>query len=277
MTGWQFLIISLIVHLLLYSGAERFAPPAPARQDIVEISVQDSSQNSGTKMQIVQQKVPKLNDLKPKNPRYYSEHTQTVEKEMQARANGLTKNRSQTGKRGQDFREEVAQNGSPSQSEDGEGSAASRKRLRELHQQLFGGISTNSNHLEDVPEGPMTILSSDRFTYYSFYERVNEKVYPSWVAMVRESFNRLNEDDSRRLRSTEYLTKLDIVVNPNGNVESAIILQSCGIEAFDQAAKRAFLNARQFPNPPKGMIKEDGKIHLMYGVFVQPENIAYAQ
>jgi len=48
-----------------------------------------------------------------------------------------------------------------------------------------------------------------------------------------------------------------------------VIFRQSGLPAFDEAAVRAFAEARIFPNPPKEMVEEDGMIHLKYSFTVE--------
>ena len=64
---------------------------------------------------------------------------------------------------------------------------------------------------------------------------------------------------------TQWLTHLEVWLNPAGDVIATKILKESGIKLFDSAGVEAFREAKVFSNPPKELVESDGVIRIRYG------------
>lgn len=220
--------------------------------------------------------------------RFISERDQTVLQETRAAESGLTKNRSQTLpnpknrlgalapqlSRGRPpagvpgFEDGIV--GGETQPETGRGDegkeldfpAIARFGL-EHGRSTFGEMAPN-----DLKIGNMTALNTDRFLYYSFYERAQELVYHHWAKYVRAvlySYQRTGH-----ATGDEYwITRIEIVLDKNGKFLKGMLHQGSGLQSLDLAPVHAFRDAKQIPHPPPEMIKEDGTIRMDWEFAVQ--------
>ena len=132
------------------------------------------------------------------------------------------------------------------------------------------GTSTLGEALPDSIEfGDFTALNTDRHTYYAFYARMEEQTRHRWEAYARAAiFDATPEVRDQLTRKEYWTTKLEIILDREGRFQRAIIRESSGLRTLDAAPVQAFRDAYQFPNPPEGLVKDDGLIHIMYAFSV---------
>ena len=128
-------------------------------------------------------------------------------------------------------------------------------------QALFAPSST-AMKVPWVDFGDMTVLNSDRNTYYVFYERMGEQVGNRWVSLVREMISRTPRERLDKMSRADRLTRVEIVLDKNGDFKNAHFEQGSGFEDLDYTGVEAFRMATPFVNPPAGMAGRDGLIHI---------------
>lgn len=116
---------------------------------------------------------------------------------------------------------------------------------------------------DDVPQGSETVLNTDRYLYASFLNRIADSIYQPWVDEIDLARETL-ESAGKHLEANLYVTKLSVVLNDRGDVVEVQVLKSCGVEAFDEAPKRAFWRAAVFPNPPGAFFTKSDTLRLYY-------------
>ena len=123
-------------------------------------------------------------------------------------------------------------------------------------------LSRTMDFLLGVETGSHTLLNTKEFTYYSYFSRMKEQLYWRWT----QYFKRELPLTSLRLitgnRQKLFSTSLYVYLSPDGEIQDIRVVESSGAENIDSAALHAFLSAAPFPNPPKGLIEEDGHIHI---------------
>jgi TonB family protein len=127
------------------------------------------------------------------------------------------------------------------------------------------GASTVGEQLpSDIKFGNFTALNTDRYLYYSFYARVEEQVRHRWVKYVRSVLYSYQNSKQKISGNESWTTQIEIVLDKNGIFQKAILHGSSGLKGLDTAPVQAFREAKQIPNPPVEMVKNDGTIRLMY-------------
>ncbi|HEX4925395.1 MAG TPA: TonB C-terminal domain-containing protein, partial [Bdellovibrionales bacterium] len=192
--------------------------------------------------------------------RFLSERTKRYKEEMRARDSGMSQN---------------AGGGTPESGETarrGPGPGRIAKQFAPQSNPLLppgpglGARSTIGEKLpQDVRFGNFNALNSDRFLYYSFYARIEERIRPRWESSVRDIIESLSPS---RVRAQEFLTNVEIQLDRTGKFQQAIVHKKSGIESLDIAAIEAFKAGAPFQNPPAEMIQPDGKIRLFYSISV---------
>ena len=103
--------------------------------------------------------------------------------------------------------------------------------------------------------GDRTALNAKKDFFASFWFRVQRQVEPFWVKHVRAA-------NPGQIQKRDYMTRVNIVLAPDGSLVAVDIEQGCGVPGWDRAVTAAFQEAAPFLNPPKGLVEGDGKIHM---------------
>lgn len=151
------------------------------------------------------------------------------------------------------------------------------RKLPELEQNVANAnkgdgneASTTDDHLKEVKTGMQTLLSTREFVYFSYYNRIKEKLRQHWQPKIRERFTRIIRS-GRQIASdgTDKVTKVVIILDENGTLVRVQILSQSGLVDLDEAAVDAFRAAAPFPNPPKGIIESDGTVKIRWDFVVE--------
>jgi TonB family protein len=282
MTVWRFLFFSVGIHILIWVFLLKNADLHPHQEQAITVDVVDqkprSKQNDQKRQVVRSAQIPKeiLDQDKKEKAKYLGENNQHVKQETKSNISGLTKN---TGAK------QISKNKQPMQEiktaremeQDKGGLAQKKKSLTDLGQTLFSQNSANSNSLDNVKDGPINALNTERFTFYSFFSRLEERIYPIWQRNLDEAVERMSQADLHRLASKSWTTLIDVIISPRGDYLTTDIVESSGNPALDRVAVRAFEEAKFFPNPPSAMVKEDGKIHLQFSLNFQTSDNALAR
>ncbi len=128
----------------------------------------------------------------------------------------------------------------------------------EIQQRRGGPGDTGDQALlrDNAPEGAENMLNTVESVYYSFFARLETQIGPLWQSIVRERLQRKMPPPG------DYLTQAVVVFDAEGNYLATQIHSSSGIPDFDSAISAAFLKIPRIPNPPRGLIQSDGRIHL---------------
>lgn len=130
------------------------------------------------------------------------------------------------------------------------------------------GVSTVGEALPDsIKFGDLTVLNTDRHLYYAFYARMEESIRNRWVSYARAVLYSYATGARRLTGGETWTTRLEVILDEQGNFKRAVLRESSGIKGLDAAPVQAFRDAQQFPNPPREMIK-DGEITVMYAFAV---------
>jgi len=130
----------------------------------------------------------------------------------------------------------------------------------EVLERAIGGGSVD--HLEEVEDGDETSLSSKRWVYASFFNRMKRQVAMNWNANgVRHRVDPTGSVYGFKTRVTVVRVTLDA----RGGLEKIVVTTPSGFDALDDEAVRAFRAAAPFPNPPGGLLTADGRITFEFG------------
>jgi len=277
--SFRTLVYSLVVHGIFAWAMLRLPSQNETLVDQpIEITVQEGPSKSRSVVTETANKDELLEALKNKAD-YLAQFTKRVKEQIVAKNSGATKNR--TGQlpiesdemRAKGSNGEGAQAKSESKALDlpqGEGAKAGQQTgANPFGRQVVVGASTVGEYIPGVKEGAFTSLNSDKFTYYTFYARINEQVRSRWIQNLRNFSDNLTQADNETIASRDRITEVDIQLNRAGEFVRAVVMKSSGTKGLDQAATEAFRIAAPFVNPPQQMIESDGLIHLRYGFLVQ--------
>lgn len=131
-------------------------------------------------------------------------------------------------------------------------------------------VSATDDRLKDVETGMQTMLSTREFVYYSYYNRIKDRLRQYWEPKIKEKFER-SLRQGRRIASVEgdKITKLIIVLDAQGTLMRVQMVSRSGVSDLDEAAVDAFRAAAPFPNPPAGIVEEDGTIKIRWDFVIE--------
>ncbi|AGH96431.1 energy transducer TonB family protein [Pseudobdellovibrio exovorus] len=129
--------------------------------------------------------------------------------------------------------------------------------------------STTNDNLEGLSDDLITRLNTREYKYAGYYHRIKEQLNSWWVPGVQEKFTKMMQQGRTIASEENKVTKLIIVLNPQGNLVNVQVLAESGVRDLDDAAVDAFRSAAPFPNPPKGMIDSDGTVKIRWDCVVE--------
>jgi len=130
---------------------------------------------------------------------------------------------------------------------------------------MVSGAPSN-DHIEDVPKGEATLLNSREFKYATFFNRVKRGVSQYWSPRVGEEY--IRRDPYGNIYGVkDRRTLLSISLDESGDLVDVEVVHSSGVQFFDDVAIQSFRDASPFPNPPVGLLENDGRIHFQFGFY----------
>lgn len=270
---------SFLIHSMLILAMLLFEKPQNAsdsKNNLVEVEFIDISGP-----QVVSEALAPNLDLLNQDPtRYQSKAKQRVEKEQLASKSGKTQNRSRFKKISPSLLPPLDPNtnGTASISDLNDKKSnlkVSRQdqirdqvKQNDIYENLFkkrGVSSIQDRVFKDLEYGHFTSLNTDSNKFYSFYERINDQVRIRWTENVERQLSNLKlRSPSQKIHSKEWLSRVVVVLNLEGDIITSYISKTSGNSHWDEAALKAFRKAAPFINPPRAMAEEDGKIRLRY-------------
>lgn len=301
------LVLHLCVLLLRLSLTSPVPEPSPAEAEPIEITeiplpteeakpIAKKPIPPQSKEQQIAETEKSPNDEVDPDAKYLSEKNQKAEKETKAQitddfreknGKGLSKQDSLEPERGIPTAAETIQGDDNSLAIEGEGlkpkEMAGIKRdwktlnIQDLSLGGKGGVAAaTDDYLHDVNQGDRTVLSTREFKYFSYYNRIKELLRQHWKPSVERELAKM-WGRGKGITENEWITKLIVTLNEKGKIEKIAKVSSSGIHELDGAAVYAFEKAAPFPNPPKGMVDEDGLIRLRWDFILTTENTAQIQ
>lgn len=113
-----------------------------------------------------------------------------------------------------------------------------------------------SNDLVDAKLGDRMSLNTKEVVYAAYINRIKRVVSFYW------NQNLDNLPRTIRLSRSHYDTVVYVVLDDQGGLESVEVTDTCGEDLLDDAVVQAFRAAGPFPNPPEALISKDGRVHL---------------
>lgn len=227
--------------------------------------------------QIVEQQEKAMNEETPKDNYFLSRNNQVVKQQTQARFHGKFQNAE--GKfKGESKNKDSKKANNAKQAkaaiEKGQGvKAENLKPKMDLSEMVERGegssASQTDDHLEDVATGMETVLNTREFLYYSYYARIKNKIRQYWEPIIKEKITRVIKQGRTLASSSNRVTQIIIILDERGELVKVQIVGESGLADLDDAAVEAFRAAAPFPNPPKGMIEEDGRIRIRWDFILE--------
>lgn len=287
------ILLSFLIHATTYRLVERIPvnPDKIAQNETIEFEILDPQKKEVKPYQETKEYIRDLNlDQELENTKkealFQSRKTRRVKKQTIASKSGLTKNRipkkaitpieKLTSKRkGLLTRKPLAK--APLSAFYGVGD--SMQTIKTGVNLTKNSQSAISKYIPGVEVAEINSLDTDQgnLTYYTFYMRVNDKIYPRWSNNLEEVLKIIRSQNVGSLKQKVYYTKLEVMLNSKGEYQGHIVVDSSSNRMIDFAAVDAFKRAAPFINPPKGMVEDDGLIYIPFGFRLVLDNRLFAR
>ncbi len=131
-------------------------------------------------------------------------------------------------------------------------------------ERIAGGGSVD--HLDDVQNGDETALSSKRWVFASFFNRLKRQVAQNWdPATVWRRIDPQGTVYGFKTRVTEVRVSLA----PNGTLQKIVVTTPSGVQELDDEAVKSFHASAPFVNPPDGLVQKDGMITFAFSFYFE--------
>lgn len=247
-----------------------FVDTTAEKSDVIEVTfVSDAI----PLQQIVEQTETSVNEEAPANAKYLSAKNQTVNQETQAKLAGTFNN--QVGPKAPTLENKQAKTAkkklnlhdlTPDSDWFVEKETEEEKTIA---QQGGQGPARSNDYLKEVKSGAQTVLNTREFVYYSYYNRIRNQLQQYWEPSIKHKFLELVKRGRNIASSGDKLTKVLITLNDEGTLVKVQVLEESGVRDLDDAAVEAFQKAAPFPNPPKGIVEQDGTIQIRWDFVVE--------
>ena len=267
-----FICLSLLLHILTFIIPW---PKSQPKEEPQKIFIVDSSELSDREKAQIVDDTNSANKKTPDKADFMSKSDNSAEEETKAQASAKTENR-----------DESYSPPSPPKNQSPEtkpipettpkkplklsdfGLMVRKSPLKNKPQQSPARMpSSTDDYLPSVKEGAHTSLNTREFKFYSYFERIKERLRMHWEPELRRRVSQLYELH-QTLPDHDLITKLTIILNKNGELSKIAIVKNSGYQEIDGAAVKAFELAAPFPNPPSGMI-EDGNVYLTWSFVLE--------
>lgn len=274
-----FIFLSFLIHIGLATGVHNFSVEPLLKPQVVEIEYVQPQHTAAFKkenqQQIVEQQ-KRINDETPEDTKYLSQFNQTVKEQTRAQKTGEFKNTAKSGV--QKAGETQAPQKQSKVQKLTKGELPSLKKLmpqysitpkaQNSEQGQAGDPSQTDDHL-DVKTGVQTLLSSREFVYYSYYMRIKQQIRQYWGPTVKEKVKIIYRQGRSIASTSDRVTQVVVILNEKGELEGVQIIGESGVKDLDDAAIEAFRAAAPFPNPPKGIVEQDGRIRIRWDFILE--------
>ncbi len=261
--SFEGLIASLLIHgalVLIFLFSPQQSTWEPALPIEIQVVEKESREDLPTQTFVKDPEVGEvIQDLKDKAD-FLSQFTRRVKEQVRARRIDESQNRKPSISASPSFPQPPP---SP-----GPGEVKTHQE-QPFARQVVIGDSTVGERIPGVQEGGFTALNTDQFTYYTFFNRVNQQIRFRWITNIRTFVSLLTAARLKELSATNRTTHVEIILNSTGYFMESVVHRSSGDSDLDLAAIEAFKEASPFLNPPQGLVGSDGYIRLYYSFYVQ--------
>lgn len=219
----------------------------------------------------------------PKDTKYLSEHNQNVKEQTKARkvdifnSGGGREAENRAGREGpKTALQKLAPPSKITPPTQAEIDGIREQQKQELKQaQQAGGENgssqeaSSSDQLKDIKEGNQTILATKEAKYFSYYHRMRVQFESAWRTRLRNTFGNYLMAGRNLATDKDYITTLIVLLDREGKIVQVQVVEKSGVKDLDQVAVDAFNQAGPFPDPPSGLVDDDGFARVTWTLDVQ--------
>jgi protein TonB len=90
-----------------------------------------------------------------------------------------------------------------------------------------------------------------------------------WGPNLRQKVEQMSVA-GKKLTPSEKITGVNVLLNKQGRIVKVDVINRSGVKEVDEAAVEAFNRAGPFPNPPVGLVEQDGLIRVRWDFVLNP-------
>ncbi len=264
---------SLAVHLALLMVAFFFAThlPRPAQQsEPIEISLSEPESKEKVKDDPIHKAIVQSTDApeveKAKSDSYLSDRNHSVKVETSARNAGeniessrptsrVSEKSRDTSKRVEltDLGVKITPRSTPNYNQE-----------RNWAKPQTGEMLKGGQYIQGMKEGEVSALNTKEFVFFSYFERVRHQLDQAWQPIVRENIQKIFKSGRRLASNADYVTRALVTLDQKGQIVKVQVLEESGTHDLDQAAIDALNQAGPYPNPPKGLVDQNGNVQIRW-------------
>jgi TonB family protein len=135
---------------------------------------------------------------------------------------------------------------------------------RQWAESQTGEAMRGGQYIKGMKEGETSALNTKEFVFYSYFERVRQQLNQAWQPILQQQIARIFKSGRKLASNSDYTTKTLVTLNAHGDIQRVQVLEQSGTFDLDDAAVQALNKAGPYPNPPKGLIGNDGLVQLQW-------------
>jgi TonB family protein len=116
------------------------------------------------------------------------------------------------------------------------------------------GAMGGGEYIKGLKEGEFSALNTREFVFYSYFQRIRERLDRAWVPILRAHLTKMYKSGRTLASDMDHHTKILVHLTTDGEITRVQVISESGTRDLDDAAVKAFNKAGPFPNPPKGLI-----------------------
>lgn len=116
------------------------------------------------------------------------------------------------------------------------------------------------NMVPEVQVGNQTALRSRKHPFARYIAQMHRKIHPAYAWNYLEQLETYSRNHP--LSNYDLWTRVEIVLDADGNVEKVMTVRHSGVMAFDAAAREIVYAQGPYPNPPREILSGNGKVYL---------------
>ena len=124
--------------------------------------------------------------------------------------------------------------------------------------------STAKDYITGLQETEQTLLNTKEYVFFGYFQRIRERLELAWHPLLKNHISKIYSQGRSLASEIEHLTRVLVTLSSLGEVVRVQVMEESGVVDLDTAAIEAFNHAGPFPNPPKGLIGDDGRVEIRW-------------